>query len=193
MDEADRLRLDYEQTTQLMRTLADIRFKLLAFVPSVSGATVAFFSRPRSAAELLAIGLLGLFATVGIFLYELRNAQILDAVVHRATALERKLGLSPMLDADAPRGGLFTERPRRMLTLFGMVEVRHARGLGFVYGAALAGWTYLVVWGGLRALDVGAARKIGGLAGIVVGLVVAAEVERLGRRAALTDEEQPAA
>src|SRR5689334_1178958 len=94
MDEADRLRLDYEQTTQLMRTLADIRFRLLAFVPTVAGATVALFSRPRSAAELLAIGLLGLFATIGILLYELRNSQILDAVVHRATALERRLELS---------------------------------------------------------------------------------------------------
>src|SRR5262249_41108413 len=184
MDEADRLRLDYEQTTQLMRTLADIRFKLLAFVPTVSGAVVALFSRPRSAAELLAIGLLRLFATVGILLYELRNAQLLGAAVRRATAAERKLGLSPMLDTDGPRGGLFTERPRRMLTLFGLVEVRHARGLGFVYGAALAGWTYLVVWGALRALDVGAARKIGGVAGLAVGLVVAAEVQRLGPRAA---------
>jgi len=192
MDEADRLRLDYEQTTQLMRALADIRFRLLAFVPTVAGATVALFSRPRSAAELLAIGLLGLFATIGILLYELRNSQIFDAVVHRATALERRLELSPMLDVEGPRGGLFTERPSRMLTLFGMVEVRHARGLGFVYGAALAGWTYLVVWGGLRALDVGAARKIGGLAGIVVGLLVAAEVERIGRRAALPEQEQPA-
>jgi hypothetical protein len=80
-----------------------------------------------------------------------------------------------------------------MLTLFGMVEVRHARGLGFVYGAALAGWTYLVVWGALRALDVAAARKIGGLAGIAVGLVVAAEVERLGRHPAPAEREQPAA
>jgi hypothetical protein len=193
MDEADRLRLDYEQTTQLMRTLADIRFRLLAFVPTVAGATVALFSRPRSAAELLAIGLLGLFATIGILLYELRNSQILDAVIHRATALEQRLQLSPMLDAEGPRGGLFTERPQRMLTLFGMVEVRHARGLGFVYGAALAGWTYLVVWGALRALDLGGARKIGGAAGIVVGLVVAAEIERIGRRAALPEREQPAA
>jgi hypothetical protein len=193
MDEADRLRLDYEQTTQLMRTLSDIRFRLLAFVPTIAGATVALFSRPRSGAELLAIGLLGLSATIGIFLYELRNAQILDAVVRRATTLERRLGLASILDADGPRGGLFTERPRRMLTLFGLVEVRHDRGLGLVYGAALAGWTYLVVWGGLRALDVGGARKIGAVVGIVVGLLVAAEVERLGRRSAGAQPDGPAA
>lgn len=190
MDEADRLRLDYEQTTQLLRTLADVRFKLLAFVPTVAGATVALLGRPRPAAELVGVGLLGLFSTIGVFLYELRNAQLFDAVVHRATVLERKLGLSPLLDVEGARGGLFTERPRRMLTLFGMLEVRHDRGLGFVYGAALAGWTYLVVWGLLHAIDVGAARDVGAAVGIAVGLAVAAEVERLGSRGAPAETEQ---
>ena len=51
-----------------------------------------------------------------------------------------------------------------------------------VYGGALAGWTYLVIWGALRALDVGGARKIGAVAGVLAWLVVVAEVERLGRR-----------
>jgi hypothetical protein len=36
MDES--LRLDYDQTTDLVRTLTDVRFKLLAFVPTISGA-----------------------------------------------------------------------------------------------------------------------------------------------------------
>jgi hypothetical protein len=180
MDADDRLRLDYEQTTQLMRTLTDIRFKLLAFVPTIAGASVGLLGHPQKAAELIAVGLLGLFATVGILLYELGNAQVYDAVVHRAEALERMLGLAPVLDPERGRGGLFGERPPRSLTLFGMLAVRHDRGLGLVYGAALAGWTYLVVWGLLRALDVGGARDIGGVIGIAVGVVVVAEVERLG-------------
>ena len=181
MDADDRLRLDYEQTTQLMRTLTDIRFKLLAFVPTIAGATVAFLGHPRSAAELLGVGLLGLFATVGILLWELRNAQVLDGVVHRAELLERKLGLASMLDAEATPGGLLSERPWQRLTLFGMLAVRHDRGVGLVYGAALAGWSYIVAWGALRALDVGGARKIGALVGAAVGVLVVAEVERLGR------------
>jgi hypothetical protein len=45
MDADDRLRLDYEQTTQLIRTLTDIRFKLLAFVPTIAGATVGLVGR----------------------------------------------------------------------------------------------------------------------------------------------------
>jgi hypothetical protein len=78
--------------------------------------------------------------------------------------------------------GLFSERPSRPLTLFGLVAARHDRGLGLVYGGALAGWSYLVAWGALRAVDVGGARKIGAVIGAAAGLLVVAEVERLGRR-----------
>ncbi len=170
MDADDRLRLDYEQTTQLTRTLTDIRFKLLAFVPTIAGATVGLVGRTEPSSVLLAVGLLGLSATLGILLYELRNAQIFDSLVARSAMLERKLGL-----------GLFNERPRENVTLFGMVAARHERGLGLVYGAALAGWTYLTVWGALNALDVGGARRIGAAAGVVVGAVVVVEVDRLVR------------
>ncbi len=182
MDADDRLRLDYEQTTQLMRTLTDIRFKLLAFVPTIAGATVGLVGRSEPTSVLLAVGTLGLAATLGILLYELRNAQLFDAVVSRASTLEQKLGL-----------GLFRERPRQVMTLFGMLEARHDRGLGLVYGGALAGWTYLFAWGVLRAIHVGGARTIGAAIGVAVGLLVVAEVERLGRREGEARSEQPPA
>ena len=73
MDANEALRLDYEQTTELMRTLTDIRFKLLAFVPTIAGAAVGFMGSGQSAADLLAVGFLGLAATFGVLLYELRN------------------------------------------------------------------------------------------------------------------------
>jgi len=168
----DALRLDYEQTTDLIRTLTDIRFRLLAFVPTIAGASVGFLGHGEPAAELLAVGLLGLAATSGILLYELRNSQVYDSAIAHAESVERKLGL-----------GLFSGRPRERLTPFGLVAARHEHGLGLIYGAALAGWTYLVVWGGLRALDVGGARKIGAVVGVVAFVVVVAEVERLGRAA----------
>jgi hypothetical protein len=194
MDADDRLRLDYEQTTQLMRTLTDIRFKLLAFVPTIAGATVAFVGRvPAPSAELLAVGLLGLVSTLGIFLWELRNVQLLDGVVRRAEALERRLGLASVLDGEAGPGGMVGERPPQTLTLFGMLGVRHEHGLGLVYGAALGGWTYLVVWGLLKSLDVGGARTIGGVVGVVAGLVVYVEVARFGARAAAQPDEAASA
>jgi hypothetical protein len=91
LDADDRLRLDYDQTTQYLRTLIDVRFKLLAFVPTVSGIAVAIVGRPRPAAELLGVGVLGLLATLGIFVYELRNTQISGTLIRRAAELERRL------------------------------------------------------------------------------------------------------
>ena len=51
--------------------------------------------------------------------------------------------------------------------------------MALVYGAALAGWSYLVAWGALRALDVGSARKLGAALGVVAGALVVGEVRRL--------------
>ena len=49
----DHLRVDYQQTTDLLRSLTDVRFKLLALVPTLSGAAVAVLGHPTSAAEFL--------------------------------------------------------------------------------------------------------------------------------------------
>jgi len=181
MDADDRLRLDYDQTTQLLRTLVDVRFKLIAFVPTIAGAAVGLLGRPRPAVELLAIGLLGLVATTGIFVYELRNTQIFDALVGRAAELERRLELASLSGVQG-RAGVYGERPGHTVRLLGLVPVGQHRGLGLVYGAAVSGWSYLVAWGALKALDVHEARKLGGLAGLLAGLVVLSEVERIDRR-----------
>ena len=154
MDADDRLRLDYEQTTQLLRTLTDIRFKLIAFVPTFAAASVGFFAHPRAAVELIAVGVLGLAATLGIFLYELRNSELYAAAAGRARELERQLQLSG--------GGLDA----------------HDRGLYLVYGAALAGWSYIVTWGALRELSVDSARGVGLAVGGAVGALVLAQAQR---------------
>jgi hypothetical protein len=180
MDAGNGLRLDYEQTTQLLRTLVDVRFKLLAFVPTITGAAVGLVGRPRPAAELLGVGMLGLLATLGIFVYELRNTQLHDALISRAGELERQLGLRSVLGASGP-GGLFAELPGRNVRLFGVLPVSQDRGLALVYGAALAGWTYLAAWGALGAVELGEARAWGGAIGAAAGLLVLGEVERVHR------------
>ena len=153
MTPEDLLRLDYAQTTDFLRTLGDVRFKLLALVPTLSGAAVAVVGHPSSASELLAVGLLGLVATLGILLYELRNTELYDYAIRRAQHAERELGLPSLADG---AGGLFSERPGRTLRLFGVAPVDRDRGLGLVYSAAVAGWAYLVAWGALHALHVAA-------------------------------------
>jgi hypothetical protein len=173
---ADRLRLEYEQTLQLVRTLTDVRFKLLAFVPTIAGFGVGLFGKPRPAVELLAVGLIGLVATLGILIYELRNSQTYAAAVRRAAELERTLGM-----ASGP-GDLLTERRGHTARLFGLIAVWQERGLALVYGAAISGWTYLFAWGALHALDVGNPRNRGLEISIVIGVLVILDVELIDRR-----------
>jgi hypothetical protein len=182
LDADDRLRLDYEQTTQYLRTLIDVRFKLLAFVPTVSGIAVAVVGQPRPAAELLGVGVLGLLATLGIFVYELRNTQISGTLIRRAAELERRLQV-PSSHSGQGTGGLYTERPGITVQLLGFLPVSHGLGLGLVYSAAIAGWGYLVAWGGLKAVDTPEAQAAGAALGAVAGVIVLFEVERFHRRA----------
>jgi hypothetical protein len=179
LDADDRLRLDYDQTTQYLRTLIDVRFKLLAFVPTVSGIAVAIVGQPRPAAELLGVGVLGLLATLGIFVYELRNTQISGTLVCRAE-LERQLQLPSSLGGQSS-GGLYTERPGITVQLLGFLPVSHGLGLALVYSAAIAGWSYLVAWGGLKAVDTPRAQAAGAALGAVAGVIVL--FERFHRRA----------
>jgi hypothetical protein len=167
VDDQDPLRLEYDAANEALRGLTETRFKLLALVPSLAGAVVAAVSA-RSSVALLAIGLLGLIATFGVFVYELRNGQDKEALAGRVAELERHLlrGGRPLVGA--ARG-----------KLFGVVPVTHTLGIALVYGAALGGWSYLVAWGGLLAAGAGHARALGLVLGAVAGAAVVGEVLRL--------------
>ena len=168
----ERLRLDYDHTTDLLRTLTDVRFKLLALVPTLSGAVVALVSASRTGLELLAIGGLGLAATVGVLVYELRNGELRRQVQARAKGLEQALFGHPLVEGGANR------------RLFGLVPVWHDVGLALVYGSALGGWAYLVAWGALKAGGAHAhARSVGLALGVAAAIAVAEEVLRLDRQA----------
>lgn len=89
----ERLQLDYEQTIAYFNLLSDIRFKLLAFVPTLSGVSVALVSSAKvSQSTALALGILGIFVTLGIIMYELRNTLFYHMSAARAACLERWLG-----------------------------------------------------------------------------------------------------
>jgi hypothetical protein len=161
------LRLEYEYASRLLGTLTEIRFKLLALVPTFSGAVVAFVSSGRSGVELLAIGGLGLAATSGVLTYELRNGELRRRAAERVIRLEAEL---------FPNGPLVGD-PGRMPKLFGIIPASHRLGVGLVYGAALGGWVYLVVWGALAAAgERQHSQAIGVAVGVVVALAVAREI-----------------
>jgi hypothetical protein len=175
--ENDLLRLDYQQTIGLLAGISDVRFKLLALVPTLSGAAVAVLGRPSSSAELLAVGAIGLIATVGVLLYELRNTQLYDYGLHRAQLLEHELGFASS-QSSGGQGGLFSDRPGRTLRLFGVLPVDRDAGLSLVYSAAIAGWIYLCAWGALHALGLGHARAVGGLIAAAAALLLLVELTR---------------
>jgi len=167
---ANQQQLEYEQVARLLGALDDMRFRLLAFVPTIAGAAVGLISGQPPAVDLVGIGLLGLAATVGILVYELRNSQIASELSVHAGDLERALQFeSPVLAQPSTAG----------THLFGLIGLSRGRGLALVYAAALAGWSYLTAWGLLRAIDLAHARTLGLVIGSVIGLLVFFEVERI--------------
>jgi hypothetical protein len=165
MEEQERLRLEHDDAATVVRALTEIRFRLLAFVPTIAGAAVALLSRTDDPAGLLAAGALGLVATFGIYLYELRNSQLHAAARRRALRAAEALGLAPVDEPEPVR-------------LFGRIPAWHRVGLGLVYGAALAAWAYLVAWGALALAEVPEPRGLGAAAGIAFGAATALWVER---------------
>ena len=168
----DILRLDYEQTTRLVHDFRDLRTKMLAFVPTITGTAVGLLGEARPATELLGVSLLGLVATLGIFVYELRNAQLYDTAVARAKELERRLGF-PSVNGLQGAGGVLASPPGSWFA--------HDRGWALVYSAAIAGWSYLAAWGFLLWMLVDSAQTVAAIAGIVVGALVVIGLEPLHR------------
>jgi len=158
------------RSVALFGDLTDIRFKLLALVPTLSGTAVGLLRAGQSPVTLLAVGVLGLAATGGVLVYELRNSEIRLGAARRIAELEASL---------FERGRLVNDRPKGALRFFAVVPLEHSLGLALVYGAALAGWSYLVAWGALAAVDAGHAREVGVALGAAAGLLVLLEVLRL--------------
>jgi hypothetical protein len=163
-DPDELLRLEYESASRLLGGFTEIRFKLLALVPSLTGAVVALISPGRGGVEILAIGALGLTATSGVLAYELRNGEL------RRRATERVIQLESKLFAGGPLLG-----EGRTPKLFGLFPASHRLGVGLVYGAALGGWVYLVVWGALVSAG---AREHSQAIGVAVGAVAALAIVR---------------
>src|SRR5215210_5079420 len=125
MPRDERLRLEYDRAVGLFRDLTDIRFKLLALVPTLSGAAVGLLRAGQRPVALLAVGVLGLAATLGVLVYELRNSEIRLLAARRLNALE---------DGLFERKRLVTDRPKGSPKLFGFLSLEHSAGLALVYG-----------------------------------------------------------
>lgn len=142
LDDADKFRLDYEQTTHYFHELASVRFKLLAIVPIVTGAAIAFLEAEAEASVQLGVAVIGLLATVGVMFYDQRNTAIYDAMQKRAKMLEAILQFERW-DDTKKCGGAFLGRPTRDRRFYG-IPMWHDLGLAIIYSSAVSGWVYLL-------------------------------------------------
>ena len=93
---------EYKEVAQNFRTLTEIRFKLLGFLP-VGTALIALSTAWSSGGIAIPLSLFGLAVTLALIVYNERNNQLYDELVARGAQLERLLGLPD---------GQFSHRPR---------------------------------------------------------------------------------
>jgi hypothetical protein len=121
----------YEQTCSTWKMLVDIRFKLYALVPTVSLISLATVFSGGDATKYVAphtrliFALLGLFATSGLLIYELRNSQLHDDLISRGRKIEDELGVNT---------GVFRGR------LLAKGLIKHDNATFLIYGAAIMSW-----------------------------------------------------
>lgn len=136
---------DYEQVWNSFRMLADIRFKLLALVPTISGVAFVFITSQgfhEHPDAILGLSMGGFVITLGITIYNQRNSQLMSALAYRGRALEKELKL--------PLGGQFMRRPdpttiKRPGRFFSGIEVYHDLGLALSYSVVLASWIFFAL------------------------------------------------
>lgn len=148
---------EYSEVCNNFRTLTDIRFKLLAFLPIASAAAVAVLklvaqneaSTGGSTGGIqglgLAWGLFGLIVTIGLVTYNARNDQLYDALVARAADIERSLNIPE--GAFANRLGSWLRIPwfqdSRLRKLSWKID--HRTAVSTIYAASIALWLFVVV------------------------------------------------
>jgi hypothetical protein len=122
----------YNQVCQSWRQSVDVRFKLLALVPSVSlvALGVAFGgSAPLPGVASLPkvlLALLGLALVLGLWIYDTRNSELHDDLISRARRIEEELGVHT---------GAFRGRPTPRQRW-----IAHGTATGLIYGATLFAW-----------------------------------------------------
>lgn len=142
--------LDYEQTVGMIKTLIEVRFKLAALVPIVTGAAVGLIRANEIEASTRAVlGLGGVAVVLGIVVFDLRNSQIYNGAIGRARVLENELFGRYASDAHI---GLFGSRSdsraaheARGTSRFLGMRVSDGTSLTLLYTATLLSWVWVLL------------------------------------------------
>jgi len=125
---------EYKEVVTQFRTLTDIRFKLLAFLPLGTVAAAVFVPATNDLEKQPAIAAFALVVTLCIAAYNKRNDQFYDELVSRAAELERELQIEH---------GSFANRPKPWLK-YGSFKIEHRWPIGLIYAASASLWMYLL-------------------------------------------------
>lgn len=155
----ENLRVEYAEVNANFRALAEIRFKLLTFVPIISAAGIALLQLDPDSPTTLLLGILGFLVTFAIVAYDQRNSELYNDLSSRAKFLEDQLHLPPRsFPREDPRAwtatngcGQFGERPPRQRRLFGVL-LWHDLALSIVYATTLGAWTLPITTFALRLI-----------------------------------------
>jgi len=124
---------EYSEVCSNIRSLLDIRLKLLTLLPIAAAVAIAL-NKESAGVINVGLSLFGLFITIGLVIYNTRNDQLYDELMHRAADIERSLNITDGAFAFRPRGWF------RVKTLGRSLTVDHRAALSLLYGASIALW-----------------------------------------------------
>jgi hypothetical protein len=137
------LKLIYGEVNSNYRNLADIRFKLLGFVPAISiiaWATLYNEIDVNSIYNNIAgfiISFLGLRVSWGVRTYDKRNDELYNDLVSRGRKIEEELGVHT---------AIFKGRMKaNKVDIFHRI-INHGRSLHIIYSSVFTGWSLLMLW-----------------------------------------------
>ncbi len=145
----------YEEVCRAHGAITDFRGKLLALVPTLSGAASAVIIGTRTAFDhrlLLPVGIFGATVTLGLFCYELRGMLLCVELRNRGERLECMMQ-RPATDVDADMRGHFLARTEHhkisdaLELLKKNLPISVPTASFMVYGSAILGWVVVAAFG----------------------------------------------
>jgi hypothetical protein len=140
---AEVLKAVYGEICRRDESIWDIRLRLMAALPVVSGTAVGILITRKSTDELLLIpfGLFGALVTAGLFLYERRQIQICENLLGAGRKIEEALKITRGRFRGLS-GDKRVKRARlRRFYSYKLVSVPTAGW--FVYGASFGAWVFV--------------------------------------------------
>jgi hypothetical protein len=145
----------YAEVCRAHDAITDFRGKLLALVPTLSGAAFALIIGARKDFDpllLLPVGIFGAAVTLGLFCYELRGMLLCVELRNRGEKLEKAMQ-RPAADTDEELRGHFLRRTERHKIGDAFKLLKENRPISvptasfIVYSSAVLGWLVVAVFG----------------------------------------------